>query len=163
EIGNSLFRLEGKSPVEADQQFGPLFCGHLPRLCGNFTNVKTIVVGEEGRAKNRWRKGFNLASGNDHWDIPEEITSFGHGWYFLRMYDAADELIDSLDFRFIEGLEEIEEISSLGETLNNQVKACRVSFRCSPEINLKPCFQAPELERSVSGAATTYEWCPTAN
>jgi hypothetical protein len=37
-------------------------------------------------------------------ELPNEIAAKKVGWYFVRFYDSHDELMESLDFRFVEGL-----------------------------------------------------------
>ena len=38
----------------------------------------------------------------------EQVRKHGSGWYFARLYDERDDLIDSLDFRYVEGLKDID-------------------------------------------------------
>ena len=61
-----------------------------------FIIVGVIVVGKEGRGKNRWRTQYvpnvNLIEN----ELPQEIADQHGGWYFLRIYDNRDDLLESL-------------------------------------------------------------------
>ncbi|HXG25002.1 MAG TPA: hypothetical protein VNJ09_10630, partial [Chthonomonadales bacterium] len=101
------FELIGNRIEDAREDIGPLFGEQPPQIrttnSSEWNDVSAIVVGEEGRGKNKWRTSFSP----DHeqtQDIPTEVASRKGGWYFLRFYDHNDELIESLDFRFLAGL-----------------------------------------------------------
>jgi hypothetical protein len=105
--GGPRFQFAGQEVDDASEHFGPLFGGSPPRIhiaVGGWSDVGTIVLGQEGSGKERWQMGSNPKPGQPEQDLPTEIVSRKAGWYFLRFYDSQDELIDSLDFRFIAGL-----------------------------------------------------------
>ena len=111
-IGSSgqQFDLLGKQIPDASVYEGPLFGGSPPRMSisnGNWKEVGTIVVGEEGRGKGTWCKQIKPRSDLIEQELPVEITERKAGWYFVRLYDLNDKLIDSLDFRFVLGLRRI--------------------------------------------------------
>jgi hypothetical protein len=99
------FCLEGSHISDANKKQGHLFVGVPPKLRsvnGGLAQVHTVVVGDEGRGTEKWRREYQL-DGTDiaGWSLPDDMTNRGSGWYFIRLYDAKDELIDSLDFRYI--------------------------------------------------------------
>jgi hypothetical protein len=108
--GGPQFRLAGQEIQDASEGIGPLFGGLPPRICienGQWSDVGTIVVGQEGGGRQRWRKGFEPKADQAEQELPHEILERKAGWYFMRFYDLTDTLIDSLDFRFVAGLKEI--------------------------------------------------------
>lgn len=104
------FALAGNQLFDACEDKGPLFGSGLLRIrvLGGQTweNMQTIVIGEEGGGKGKWRTFFSPNQELIEQDMPE-ITSRKGGWYFLRFYDENDDLVESLDFRFVGGLKEI--------------------------------------------------------
>ena len=71
---------------------------------GMWADVGTVVIGEEGSGRGRWRTSFSPAPEGRERDLPAEVAPRKDGWYFLRFYDVNDELIDSLDFRLVHAL-----------------------------------------------------------
>jgi len=112
-IETNALRLElvGKHLCDATEKIGPLFGERPPQIRAldsqAWKNVRTIVVGEEGSGKERWRIAFNPVSEQVEQELPLELVARKGGWYFLRFYDTNDELIESLDFRFLCALKEI--------------------------------------------------------
>ena len=115
-----LFEIESKAPrfelvgdrlCDATEKIGPLFGKRPPQIRApddqTWKDVGTIVVGEEGSGKGRWRKVFYPNPGEIQQDLPSEVADRKGGWYFLRLYDTNDDLIESLDFRFLYALKEI--------------------------------------------------------
>ncbi len=100
------FELEGESLADAHPEAGPLFRGSPPQLRSsrNIT-YRTVVVGDEGpRQETRgWR-----AAAADFEELRAKITARQAGWFFVRLYDADDDLIDSVDFRFCTGIQAID-------------------------------------------------------
>lgn len=95
---------------DASENLGPLFGGSLPRIHltnGSWGDVGTIVLGVEGSGTERWKMSFQPNPALGEQEMPPEIVSRKAGWYFIRFYDLNDELIDSLDFRFVSGLRQI--------------------------------------------------------
>jgi hypothetical protein len=110
ESGGPLFHLAGQEIQDASEGIGRLFGGLPPRICiakGKWSDVGTIVVGQEGGGLQRWRKSFKPKADQPEQELPHEVLERRAGWYFLRLYDRTDTLIDSLDFRFVAGLREI--------------------------------------------------------
>jgi hypothetical protein len=104
------FELVGHELHDAAEHRGPLFRNSPPTVRvanGNWADVGTIVIGEEGINRGRWRESFNPNPGMKEQLLPDRITSVKAGWYFVRFYNLQDELIDSLDFRFVAGLRKI--------------------------------------------------------
>lgn len=101
------FRLVGEQIPDASERIGPLFGAKPPRvkiLNADWSNVRTIVIGQEGSGAHRWRKSFEPRRDQDEQELPIEVMERLAGWYFLRFYDGKEDLIDSLDFRFVAGL-----------------------------------------------------------
>lgn len=105
------FDLVGKRIEDASENIGPLFGGKPPRIrvldAQVWKNIGTIVVGEEGSGRGRWRTAFSPDPGQMEQDLPYEVAARKGGWYFLRFYDSDDDLIESIDFRFLSVLTEI--------------------------------------------------------
>jgi ribosomal protein S9 len=107
----SKFELIGIRLNDAAQNVGPLFSQNPPKIQGSvrdvWKDVGTIVVGEEGGGRGRWRKAFSPVPGSREQDLPPEIAKRKCGWYFIRFYDTNDDLIESLDFRLVIDLRDI--------------------------------------------------------
>jgi hypothetical protein len=111
EIGSTgpRFELVGQKP-DASEHAGSLFGVSPPRILvkdGSWADVGAIVLGEEGSGRARWRTSLELNPAVPEQQLPDEVISRKAGWYFLRFYDLQDELIESLDFRFVAGLRKI--------------------------------------------------------
>jgi hypothetical protein len=100
------FELDGDQLADAHPDAVPLFHRSPPRLLSS-RNIPygKVVVGEEGPrvGTTRWRD-----FGTDFEDLRPKIAARRAGWFFVRLYDGQDELIDSLDFRFSSRLEGLE-------------------------------------------------------
>lgn len=105
---NSRFDLEGCKIDDAKDEVGPLFGQAPPFLTANdvtnWKDVQTIVLGEEGKTSNGWRESFKPDTETPRVNLLPYLQGKEAGWFFLRIYDSNDELIDSLDFRFAKGL-----------------------------------------------------------
>jgi small subunit ribosomal protein S9 len=105
------FELVGNRLCDATEKIGPLFGMRPPQIRApddqTWKDVGTIVVGEEGGRKGRWRMAISPKQGLVEQVLPPEVEARKSGWYFLRFYDTNDDLIESLDFRFICALGEI--------------------------------------------------------
>ncbi len=64
-------------------------------------------MGKEGRGKNRWRMQYVPLVNLIENELPQEIADQRGGWYFLRIYDNCDDLLESMDFRFLMTLDDI--------------------------------------------------------
>ncbi|MBI4304401.1 MAG: hypothetical protein HY665_08725 [Chloroflexi bacterium] len=107
----SRFDLVGTRLDDVSEDMGPLFGEKPPKIRAlndhAWKDVGTIVVGEEGSVKGRWRTQFNPVAEGLEQDLPSEVAVRKGGWYFLRFYDTNDDPLESLDFRFIGGLKDI--------------------------------------------------------
>jgi hypothetical protein len=100
------FELEGDVLPDMHPEAGPLFHGSPPHL-RSLRNItyRRVVVGEEGpREGTPGRRAWD----SDFEELRAAITDWQAGWFFVRLYDANDDLIDSLDFRFCAELQAIE-------------------------------------------------------
>lgn len=104
------FKLEGQRIDDVSEGAGPLFVREPPYLrwaAGTVEDgaISLVVVGEEGRAvaERGWRVHDRRF---DH--LRPAIAARRAGWFFVRLYDSCDELIESLDFRFVADLDAIE-------------------------------------------------------
>ena len=104
------FELIGEKLEDASEGIGPLF-SKPPKIHATdlqaWKEIKTIVLGEEGSGRGRWRVQFSPDPDRVDQDLHSDILSKRGGWYFLRFYDRNDELVESLDFRFLSGLNQI--------------------------------------------------------
>jgi len=116
ESGGPRFQLVGREIGDASEDMGPLF-GEQPPSIGmiaeqGWSDVGVVVVGEEGGGQNRWRMQFVPHVGAKEQKLPEEIAERRGGWYFVRIYDNNDDLLESMDFRFMTALKDIRMESS---------------------------------------------------
>lgn len=111
ESNKPRFELVGNKLKDASENIGPLFGGGPPRIRARdvetWRNIGKIVSGEEGSGRGKWRTYFSPKQDSVEQDLPYEVTARKGGWYFLRFYDTKDELIESLDFRFLFALKDI--------------------------------------------------------
>jgi len=109
--GGPRFEFVGKEIPDASESMGPLFAGRPPRIRSlyekGWTDVRMIVVGEEGRGRNRWRMAFEPRVGSEEQSMPDDLKNRGGGWYFVRIYNQNGDLLESLDFRFLTALRDI--------------------------------------------------------
>ena len=107
----SQFELLGTCLNDATEGMGPLFGVSPPRICVRgdraWEDISAIVVGEEGSKRGRWRTQMTPVPDVREQELPAEVAARKGGWYFLRFYNTNDDLIESLDFRFISALREI--------------------------------------------------------
>lgn len=104
----SLFKLTGEHvKVDRHPRAGPLFCNEPPQLqlLGD-ARVAKVVVGMEGAAGGL-RRPRHVAPTYE--ELRKWIGDQGVGWFYVRLYDDHDELIDSLDFRFVQTLQDVRE------------------------------------------------------
>lgn len=108
--GPPRFELIGERLEDASEKIGPLF-SKPPKIHATdswaWKEIKTIVLGEEGSGRGRWRTQFSPDPDRVDQDLHSDILNKRGGWYFLRFYDGNDELVESLDFRFLFGLNQI--------------------------------------------------------
>ncbi len=106
------FELIGNKLEDEDEKVGPLFGGSIPKIGikneEGWQQVSMIIVGEEGAGKKKWRTSFNPDKSKTIQDLPEEISKCGNGWFYLRFYDLDNNIIESMDFRYLPELKGIE-------------------------------------------------------
>jgi hypothetical protein len=80
--------------------------------------------------------------------MPNELKKRGGGWYFIRLYDQNDDLIDSMDFRFMNALKDVK-ISPYtplpGKEGHQPVEIC---FEHEPELEITPMGVFLTLDRT---------------
>jgi len=107
----SMFELLGTLIVDANEEMGPLFGKTPPRIHAGsdnaWTKIGTVIVGEEGPGRNKWRTQFSPVPYVTAQQLPVELLGRRGGWYFLRFYDENGNLIESLHFRYLKGLHDI--------------------------------------------------------
>lgn len=138
------FELIGQLLNDADKNKGPLFGINPPQIRAlsdkEWMNVREVVIGEEGEDRSKWRKVFNPEQGVIEQNLPPEIVERKTGWYFLRFYDINEDLIESLDFRFIQALRaiNIHQFSPLPSNTGHQT--------VSVELVHDPCFKVQPIK-----------------
>jgi len=108
------FELEGAFLDDSSENLGPLF-GEGPIVIHSldnrgWTDVRILVIGEEGKGRKRWRTALTPDPNTLVQELPSEVLSRKGGWYFIRFYNQDDDLIESLDFRFMSGLKDIKKL-----------------------------------------------------
>ncbi len=116
ESGTPCFQFVGREIGDASEDMGPLFGGEPPFIQTldekGWSDIRIIVVGEEGSGRNRWRTSFAPQEGAKEQRMPDEIVNRQGGWYFVRIYDDNNDLLESIDFRFSAGLKDIQIMNS---------------------------------------------------
>lgn len=111
ESGSPRFQLVGREIGDASENMGSLFGEQPPCIRAlheqDWSDVGVIVVGEEGSGRNRWRIQFPPHVDAKQLKLPEEIANRRGGWYFVRIYDNDDNLLESMDFRFLIAFKDI--------------------------------------------------------
>jgi len=117
--GSSSFQLIGKELKElsdSSEDMGPFFGEEPPCIKTtdeqSWDNVGVIVIGEEGSGRNRWRTQFSPQESMIDQKMPDDLANRQGGWYFVRIYDKHDNLLESMDFRFSAGLKSIKIMNS---------------------------------------------------
>jgi hypothetical protein len=107
----SQFELVGSLIEDASETKGPLFGRNIPKLrCrdgASWRDITTVVLGEEGEKSSGWRTSFFPNSEVEIQDLTQSLQTRPGGWYFVRIYDSNEDLVESLDFRFALTLENI--------------------------------------------------------
>lgn len=116
DLESSRFHLVGREISDSSEDMGPLFGEEPPRIKTinerGWSSVGVVVVGEEGSGRNRWRTQFVPQEDAEEQRMPDELTNRQGGWYFVRIYDKENDLLESMDFRFIAGLKDIQIMNS---------------------------------------------------
>lgn len=113
---SSRFRLDG-NVIRDDEDIVPLFGGKLPKISDSqlWNDVNLIVIGEEGKADGALRWKFKPETISQHLDLNQVeqqgktaiLSQSKKNWFFIGFYDDRSDLIDSLVFRFIKGLNNV--------------------------------------------------------
>ena len=137
--------LEGKMIDDAEKRLGPLFYDAPPTVSGDhrsWGNICSIVVGEEGQGQ--WRQQYDVQT-SKKWQIPSLGPKRNSGWFFLRFYDDTGYLVNSLSFRFIQGLKSIEKTVSVFPGYRKE-RPARLEFSIAETIYINPVENSPKLE-----------------
>ena len=145
------FELVGNQLSDASEGIGPLFGKSPPRIRTlhdrPWTDIGTIVIGEEGSGRGRWRKSFSPALEGREQNLPAEAAPRKDGWYFLRIYDTDDgPPAESLDFRYVCALREIKIFQPSPFPSEGEHESVYVEFRHEPGFVIQP---ADDLARSI--------------
>jgi hypothetical protein len=153
------FNLKGKQAEDAEDTMGPLFVGAVPTLESkephHFDEIRSAVVGIEGRGSGRWRKEYAFDATGQLWR--KGVKDNGSGWYFLRLYDSQGHLIDSLDFRYSSGLKEIRTAKGLNALVRESIS---IEFRHDNGIVVELDGSLPGLDprRTTATESTYFTW-----
>lgn len=152
------FQLVGKQIGDASEEMGPLFAGRPPLIHRldqeGWSQVDVIVVGKEGVGRRKWRTQFRPREGKQEQEMPKELVNRQGGWYFVRIYDRDDGLIESLDFRFMSGLEDVRFSPHSCLPGRDGHQPVKVSFHHGPTCEVKPLKELPDgfdLTRDAKG------------
>jgi hypothetical protein len=141
---NSHFQIKGYKIDDANDEIGSLFGQSLLSLTTNdaaiWRDVETIVIGEEGKSANGWRTWFKPEIEDGTVDVLPYLRGKEAGWFFLRIYDSNDELIDSLDFRFARSLHSIriDEHSTLPSETGHKSAKITLEYKDASSCELLP-------------------------
>lgn len=157
-LSSARFELVGEQLEDAADHIGPLF-GEPPKIRALDTqvwkDVKTIVIGEEGVGRKKWRTAFSPDSGRQEQEPPPEILLRRGGWYFLRFYDGNDDLMESLDFRFLLGLNEIKMAETSPLPSDDGHKPIRIQLVHNPDVTIHAVDDLPNIRIEREGSRTT--------
>jgi hypothetical protein len=91
-----LFELVGTRLSDINESIGPLFGKKPPRIRAMdyqlWTDIGTIVVGQEGTGRGKWREAFSPSPVGREMNLPADTVPIRDGWYYLRIYDIHDDL-----------------------------------------------------------------------
>lgn len=166
--GGSSFQLIGKKISDSSEDMGPLF-GEEPPLIKTldeqgWDNVGVVVVGEEGSGRNRWRTQFDPEKSAEQ-RMPNELINRRCGWYFVRIYDKNNDLLESMDFRFSAGLKDIRIMNSECLPKPNGYENVIVQFTHQTNCKVEPADENLHRTLSICGEddATRITIPPNAN
>lgn len=144
------YRFEGHLIEDAHPTAGPLFGREPPHLVvGEPRGPAQVVVGLEGQSIGG-RPRYTAASFEE---LRNWFDDHQPGWFFVRLYDANGDLLDSLDFRYAKALEgiEIDEFSSLPPPEGH--RPARVRLRLGDGLTVRP-LDGPKEISSLSSLPT---------
>jgi hypothetical protein len=70
----------------------------------SWSHVHKVILGVAGKGCNKWKSGFKPNPTNNEIQLSKHLDGRTGGWYFVRLYDANEVLMDSLYFVFAEML-----------------------------------------------------------
>ncbi len=156
--GSTHFELIGERLEDVSGRVGPLF-SEPPRIrvpnAHVWEKVRTIVIGEEGGGRGRWRTEFSPDPDSLEQSLPSEVLDRKGGWYFLRFYDANDDLIESLDFRFLTGLRQMRVLQSCPFPSNDGHDPTRVEIAHDPGVTFQEVQGLPDIQIEYCGDRET--------
>ncbi len=138
----TVYELIGNIIEDAHTGAGPLFGREPPRLrMEGAAESSLFVVGVEGPSP-RPRSRQAAASFDE---LRDWLDDNQPAWFYFRAYDANDELLESLDFRYVKGLEaiEVDELSPLPGPQGH--RPAKVVFRVAPGTVVSPVDGPPEI------------------
>ncbi|MBT9260359.1 MAG: hypothetical protein KM310_11510 [Clostridiales bacterium] len=110
---HSLVELQGPTLPDGQQAMGSLFYGDPPRFVPGRggEHLAAAILGEEGEGRGRWKTP--LEDLRDEEAIAKALMKAPPilrqgGWFFLRLYDQKHDLLESLSFRYVQGLRLLE-------------------------------------------------------
>jgi len=163
------FELSGNQYDDGSEDIGPLFLQEPPKIRVSnkrlWEEIRTVIVGEEGPGRRKWRMAFTPNPEAQEQAPPSEIVGRESGWFFFRFYDHNDDLVESLDFRFARGLETIA-ISNPPSPLPvpEGHKSIPVEFQYALDYKVLPsCKAAKSLQIARQEGKTTVEIPPDPN
>ncbi|MFA5027858.1 MAG: hypothetical protein WC713_08255 [Candidatus Methylomirabilota bacterium] len=110
-VRREQFTLEGTCVPDLTPNKGPIFIGSPPTIRIQGVDVpeapRTVVIGRERGEAVRWQVGFTPDTG-EAIPLSPLLRDQAGGWYFLRFYGAAGQLLESMDFRYLRSLQAVE-------------------------------------------------------
>lgn len=153
------FELQGALVRDTHILAGPLFSGEPPLLRPlRDVEYASVVLGTEGprHLSRHWRKS---SSSFDR--LRPDVESRQGGWFFLRLYDSSDELLESLDFRYAAGLRAIERVAEAPVPTPEGHRAGKVRLFHDSNCRVIPLGNpAPRVSSDVAQGSSTIEVAP---
>ena len=144
------FELVGNRIEDASERMAPLFGEGPPRIRAldrrPWEDVKTIVVGEEGSGRGRWRTAFQPDPEKSEQDLPSELAARKSGWYFLRFYNADGDLVERMDFRFVSVLKELKVLQPSSLPSEDGHKPVRVELAHEADCAVQPVSNVTNIQ-----------------
>lgn len=146
--------LHGNRIPDVSENVGPLFGGSVPSLrtttLRSLSQITTIVLGEEGSGGNKWRTSFPYNQLSHQQELPSDLAARGANWYFTRFYDSKDELIGSLDFRYVPELQSVR-VQHCSETVSKSTVVIEFVHDTSCTISPEDEFSSKAHIETVDG------------
>lgn len=136
------YRLAGHLIEDAHPTAGPLFGGEPPHLVVEEPpEPAQVVVGLEGQSV-RGRARHTAATFED---LRDWFDHHQPAWFFVRLYDAHGDLLESVDFRYAKALEgiEIDDLPALPPAEGHS--PAEVHFRLADGLTVLPLDTLEEM------------------